>query len=281
MKKFHMPSLLVLCSLLFASPAVFAAYTDQDPSGACSVRVHYPASIPAAADAFILGVGTSMSRTDYDFLAAQLNAKGYIVVAMDHAPGNMVKTDAGKYLACANLVKSNIATWLAPNGFSTVAHWILGGHSAGGQAAQNAISANPSLANAIFSIDPYNLTGAGAVTGPALYWGFAGTTCFVTVNDAAKAGYYGTSGQRAFVRIKKQNTFGPCGFSPKYFHCSFCDGHCPACTNCMTTPNSFFVDVANSVQKFVNAAFYGTWSKANLTVTMTTPTELFVDGDAP
>ncbi len=49
----------------------------------------------------------------------------------------------------------------------------------------------------------------------------------------------------------------------------------------MSTPSHFFVDVANSVQKFVNAAFYGTWSKASLTVSMTTPTELFVDGDTP
>ena len=35
------------------------------------------------------------------------------------------------------------------------------------------------------------------------------------------------------------------------------------------------------VNKFINAAFYGTWSKANLTVSTTTPTELFVDGDQP
>lgn len=281
MKVTHIPGLLGLCSLLLAAPAAMAAYTDKDPGSECSVRVHYPASIPAAADAFIIAVGTAMSRTDYDFLAAQMNARGYIVVAMDHAPGNLVKTDAGKFQSCANLVKNNIAGWLAPYGFSSVAHWIMGGHSAGGQAAQYAIAANPALANAIFSIDPYNLSGAPTVNGPAMYWGFTTTTCFVGVNDAAKAGYYGTAGQRAFVRVKKKYSFGPCGYSPKYFHCSFCDGHCPACTNCMTTPNSFFVDVANSAQKFVNAAFYGTWSKASLSVGMTTPTELFVDADTP
>ena len=258
-----------------------AAWLDEDPNAACSVRVHYPASIPANAEIFIMGVGTAMSRWDYDFLAAELNARGYVFVAMDHNPGQLVKTDATLYLNCANEVKSNIATWLAPHGFGSVAHWIVGGHSAGGQAAQNPKSANPSLADAIFSIDPYNLTGAGAVAGPALYWGFEATTCFVTVNDAAKAGYYGTSGQRAFVRVDRVYTLNPCGISPKFFHCSFCDGHCPACTNCQTTPASFFVDVANSVQKFIDAAFYGTWSKANLAVAMTTPVELFVDADTP
>jgi len=269
------------CGLLLAGPVAEAAYVDKDPNGNCSVRVHYPTAVPSSAEAFVLAVGTAMSRSDYDFLAAQMTTKGYIVAVIDHQPGSLTKTDPVKYANCANTVKAQLPTWLAGTGFGSVAHWIMGGHSAGGQAAQNAIAANPGLANAIFSIDPYNLTGASPVNGPALYWGFNVTTCFVGVNDAAKAGYYGTSGQRAFVRVKKVYSWGPCGYSPKFFHCSFCDGHCPACTNCMTTPSSFFVDVANSVQKFVNAAFYGTWSKANLTVATTTPIDLFVDSDAP
>jgi hypothetical protein len=35
------------------------------------------------------------------------------------------------------------------------------------------------------------------------------------------------------------------------------------------------------VNKFVSAAFYGTWSKANVAVSTTTPLQLFVDSDAP
>ncbi|MFN8644969.1 MAG: hypothetical protein U0802_26095 [Candidatus Binatia bacterium] len=281
MKQAHLWLVGLVCGWLLVPWAARADYMDKDPNGSCSVRVHYPYPVPANAEAFVLAVGTAMSRTSYDFLAAQLNAKGYVVVIMDHQPGNLTKTDATKYRDCANLVKAQIGGWLAPAGFSSIAHWIMGGHSAGGQAAQTAIATTPGLANAIFSIDPYNLSGAPRVTGPALYWGFAGTTCFVTVNDAAKAGYYGTDGRRAFVRVASQYSWGPCGYSPKYFHCSFCDGHCPGCTNCMTTPNSFFVDVANSVQRFVNAAFYTTWSKANLSGSTTTPTTLFVDSDAP
>jgi hypothetical protein len=277
-------SSLLLSSLLaagfIAAPAQ-AAWMDQDPNADCSVRVHYPTSVPASAEVFIMAVGTAMSRWDYDNLANQMTTKGYVMVAMDHQPGNLTKTDPVKYQNCANAVKANIATWLAPHGLNTVAHWIVGGHSAGGQAAQNAKSANPALADAIFSIDPYNLTGAGTVTGPALYWGFNVTTCFVNINDAAKAGYYGTTGQRAFVRVQRVYSFNPCGYSPKFFHCSFCDNHCPACTNCMFTPASFYVDVANTVEKFINAAFYGTWSKANLTVATTTPIDLFVDTDTP
>jgi len=254
---------------------------DRDPSSSCSVRVHYPNPVPAAAEAFVLAVGTAMSRSNYDFLSAQLASKGYVVVIMDHQPGNLTKTDAGKYRDCMLLVKSQIGSWLGPVGLGTVAHWIAGGHSAGGQAAQHAVAATPGLADGIFSIDPYNLSGAPRVPGPALYWGFEATTCFVSANDAAKAGYYGTDGRRAFVRVSRRYSWGPCGYAPKYFHCSFCDGHCPGCTNCMTTPNHFFVDIANSVQRFVNAAFYGPWSKAALSGSMTTPTTLFVDSDQP
>lgn len=284
MRSLRRPLLLALTALTLLAcvpAAARAAYVDQDPSGSCSVRVHYPSVIPAPAESIVLAVGTAMSRWDYDFLAAQLTTKGYLVTIIDHQPGNLTKTDPVKYASCVNLVKAGIGSWLAPYGFASVAHWIVGGHSAGGQAAQNAMSADPTLADAIFSIDPYNLSGAGRVPGPALYWGFASTTCFVGVNDAAKAGYYGTDGQRAMVQVARRFSFGPCGYSPKFFHCSFCDGHCPGCTNCMTTPNSFFVDVANSVQKFVNAAFYTGWSKANLTVSTTTPTTLFVDADQP
>lgn len=266
---------------LLHPPAATADYLDANPISGCQVRVHYPFPVPSPAEVFIIAVGTAMSRSNYDFMSAQLNAKGYVVAIMDHQAGNLTKTDPVKYRDCANAVKAQIGSWLAPAGFTTAAHWIMGGHSAGGQAAQNAVAANPGLADAIFSIDPYNLSGAARVPGPALYWGFEATTCFVASADAARAGYYGTDGRRAFVRVNRVYSWNPCGYAPKYFHCSFCDGHCPGCTNCMTTPNHFFVDLANSVQRFVNAAFYGTWSKAALTVGMTTPTTLFVDSDRP
>jgi hypothetical protein len=122
---------------------------------------------------------------------------------MDHQRGNLTKTDAGKFRACLDLVKGAIGSWLAPAGFTSAAHWIVGGPSAGGQAAHYALAADSAIAHAVFSIDPYNLSGAPLVPGPALYWGFEGTTCFVGVNDAAKAGYYRTTGPRAFVRVNR------------------------------------------------------------------------------
>ena len=258
-----------------------AAYMDKNLSTG-QIRIHYPASTPTYCEAILIGVGTSQARDDYDWLSEELTEYGYIVVIVDHNPGNMIKTDAVKFRNCALEVKANLVIWLSGTNCTGIAHWIMGGHSAGGQAAQNAVSGDANLADAVFSIDPYNCSNTGDVSVPALYWGFDVTTCFVDKNDAAKAAYYGSTGPRVFQKVKKVYKWGPCGYSPLYFHCSFCDDHCLACTNCKYTPDYFFIDVANSVKKFVDAAFYGTWSKNNLAISSpTTPVTLYVDSDQP
>lgn len=248
----------------------------------CLVRVVYKNPSPPVCDAIILGVGTAMWRSDYDKLAAEIaDTYGYAVVIMDHNPYRVVKKDPDKFTNCALRVKSSLLSWLAEAGCKSISHWVMGGHSAGGQAAQNAVSSHPGLADAIFSIDPYDCSHTGAVTVPSLYWGFNVTSCFVVMDKAAKAAYLGCNGPRVFYRVKKMYTCGPCGYAPKFFHCSFCDSHCPMCTNCKLTPGYFYDDVAESVHKFITAAFYGTWSKANLTAQTTTPVDIFVDIDQP
>jgi len=282
-RKLHFSNVLAIVSLLLCFTLIGSAqanYFDKT-LGTGKIRVFYKSPSPATTDAIVLGVGTAMSPDSYDNLANALIAYGYVVVIVDHQPGNMTKTDATKYKACVIEVQNNILSWLSGTACKSITNWILGGHSAGGQAAQTAVAADPTLADAIFSIDPYNCSGVAAVSVPALYWGFDVTTCFVTKADAAKAAYYGSSNLRAFYKVASVYSWGPCGYSPKYFHCSFTDGDCPACTNCMTTPSYFFTDIAKSVNKFINAAFYGTWSKANVKVSTTTPTTLYVDSDAP
>jgi len=278
--KRYMLAFAAAALVLFAFSSVQAASFTKDLS-AGKVKVHYPSPAPAACEAILLGVGTAMSREGYDNLASAISAYGYVVVIMDHAPGNMIKTDATKFRNLALAVRANLVGWLAGSGCSSISHWLMGGHSAGGQAAQNAVSSDPTLADAVFSIDPYNCSSTGNVVVPAMYWGFDVTTCFVTKEDAAEAAYYGSMGQRAFYRVDRVYSWGWCGYSPKYFHCSFADNHCPACTNCWYTPGYFFSDVARSVNKFINAAFYGTWSKSALSMSSSTPLDLFVDGDQP
>lgn len=267
-------------ALFFYAHHAMADYIDKTLSTG-QVRIHYSNTTPSNCDAILLAVGTAMSISSYDKLSEELILQGYVTVIMDHAPGNMTKTSSTKYAALANDVKSNLSSWFGGSICSSVTHWIMGGHSAGGQAAQDAIANSLTQADAIFSIDPYNANNAGYVNLPALYWGFDVTTCFVDKNNAAKAAYLRSQNHRAFYRVDKKYSWGPCGYSPVYFHCSFCDDHCPGCTNCVMTPQHFFVDVASSVKKFINATFYGTWSKSALTLNATTPLKLFVDSEIP
>ncbi len=273
--------LITILVVMFGHATAQAAYVDRRVDEG-AVRVHYPVAGAANCDAILLGVGTAMEAGSYDRLAEQLIGYGYLVVILDHAPGELVKTSASRYAQLAQAVKGQLIGWLPGTaGCASVAHWIMGGHSAGGQAAQNAVAADAGLADAMFNIDPFDISGAGSVSVPTLNWGFDVTTCFVDKNKAAKAAYLKSNGPRAMVRVAKQYSWGPCGYSPKYFHCSFCDSHCPACTNCQQTPDYFFVDVAKSVNRFVTAAFYGNWSKSALKFASTTPVTLFVDGDQP
>ena len=270
-------------AMVFALSSVSQAatsYMDKTTS-AGQYRIYYNSTLSASCEAIVLGVGTAMSRDSYDNLASAVAAYGYVVVIMDHQPGSMTKTGESQYKACIVELQSNLLTWISGKGCTSIAHWILGGHSAGGQAAQNTVADNPGIAQAIFSIDPYDCSSTGSVSVPALYWGFNVTTCFVTKESAAMAAYDSSLGYRAFYRVASVYSWGPCGYSPKYFHCSFTDGDCPACTNCMTTPSYFFTDVAKSVNKFINASFYGTFTKANVAVSTTTPTVLFVGSETP
>jgi len=79
------------------------------------------------------------------------------------------------------------------------------------------------------------------------------------------------------VRVDRVYSWGPCGYSPKFFHCSIADGGCPLCTNCMVTPSYFFDDVARSVNAFVNSALLqDAWDPSSALVKTQTPTQTFV-----
>ncbi len=267
--------LTLLATLCFGSSAF--AYTDYSLTNG-DVRVHLPSGSNSSCDVIVLGVGTAMSISSYDTLSDAINSYGYATVIMDQNVGGLTKTDADDYAALVSEVKANLPTWAADS-CDAIAHYVLGGHSAGGMAAHNAVAADTTLADAMFSIDPYDISDSANISLPYMVWGFNFTTCFVTKEDAAQAAYEHSSGNRAFYRVEATYSWGPCGYSPKYFHCSFCDGHCPACTNCQLTPDSFFDDVAASVDAFVQSVFYGTWSKAALNISTTTPLTLFVDTD--
>lgn len=267
-------------TLMCLSLSSHGAYVDKELS-AGKVRIHIPEVSNAQCSAVLIGVGTAMRADSYDKLSKQIIKYGHVVVILDHAPGDTFKTDANKYTSLAQAVKHQLLSWIPNSSCNGISNWIMGGHSAGGQAAQNAVANNPGLAHGIFSIDPYNAKDTQPVYVPALYWGFDKTTCFVEIDDAAKGTYYRSQDKRAFVKVGTKYSWGPCGYSPKYFHCSFCDGHCPACTNCKTTPKHFFKDVAASLNNFINAAFTGSWNKSALMFESTTPYTLYEGSDQP
>ncbi|GAA5525443.1 hypothetical protein Maes01_02013 [Microbulbifer aestuariivivens] len=267
--------------LTIAAAPVYAASIDISANGG-DVRVHYPENVSGSCKAVVLGVGTGMSIKGYDRLLKAISGYGHVAVIIDHESGNLTKKDANRYRNLAQEVKNNMSSWLAGRGTCTeISNWVMGGHSAGGQAAQNAIASTPGLADAVFSIDPYDATETARVSVPAMYWGFNVDTCFVGKEKAAAEAYRRSDSQRAFFRVDRKYSWGPCGYSPKYFHCSFCDNHCPACTNCMKTPSHFFVDVAASVDNFLKAVFSGNWSKSALSISGKTPVRLFVDAETP
>ncbi len=281
MKKYK-GALASICVLLLITGSAWADYTDHTLTTG-NVRLFYSPSTPATCNVILFGVGTNMGTNQYDKMSNELISYGYVVGIMDHNPGNMVKTDATKFAALVEDIKLEMVDWLAATACSAIDHWIVGGHSASGQAAQEALSADPALADAIYSMDPYDATAVGNVSLPALYWGFNVTTCQVTMSDAAEAAYLRSDGQRVFHRVAKKSKWGLCFVNYEYYHCSIADQGCTIfCSNCKSTPTHFYVDVANSVHKFIEAAFYGTWTKENLAVdNPTTPITLFVDSDLP
>lgn len=276
----HAAQLIIALILWVFTLSSYGGTSDRTTDNG-KVRIHYPDSGSNNCAVVMLGVGTAMQTSSYDKLSERIADYGHIAVTLDHAPGNMIKTDANKYKNLAEDVKDQLLNWISASSCNVVNHWIMGGHSAGGQAAQNAIANSIGLADGIFSIDPYNAKDTDPVNIPAMYWGFNSTTCFVTVDDAAKEAYKRSDDRRAFYKVDTKYSWGPCGYSAKYFHCSFCDGHCPGCTNCKITPDHFFDDVAKSVDLFIQHGFSSTWSKANMSFSSTTPITLYTDGDQP
>jgi hypothetical protein len=273
-------ALAIATAVILAAPGVRAATRDYSVSAGV-VRVT-TATLPSTCTAVLQGVGTAMSVSDYDNVAAAIAAYGYVVVTLDHAVGNLIKTDATAFGNLVRQVRANLRTWVSPGCSAGITRWIVGGHSASGQAAHNAILADPSLADAVFSMDPYNISGLGTLAKSGLYWGFSSTTCFVTINDAAKAAYYRTAPHRVFHRASTSFAWKWCGYIPRYHHCSFSDGGCLGCSNCAGIPPGFYTDVAQSVNKFITALASGNWQKSNLTLTNPqTPVTTFVDADQP
>jgi len=243
-------------------------------------KVHSPAGTQASCEAILFSVGTSVSVGGYDSMAAALVKRGFVVAIVDPEKGWPTKLNEDKLRFAYSHAKENLLTW-SEGACGSISKWIVGGHSAGGGTAHKVLAADPSMADGVFSVDPFTKGGLGGMVNlPGLYWGFDVTTCFVTKEQAASAYYSLTdTDKRIFVRAQKEYVNSKCGYSPKYYHCSVVDGGCTACTNCMDTPEYFFEDVADSVQKFSEGFAKRSWSVDVLGLKSTTPVDYFVGAD--
>lgn len=234
--------------------------------------VYYPESSQDVCDVIMFAVGTAVSVDQYGNFSHSLVGKGYVVVIVDPQKGSLTKLDFEKSKAAFETAKSGLGDWISTCG--SFEKWIMGGHSAGGGTAHAVISANPSLADAVFSFDPFDLglNGRSAVVNkPALYWGFDFTSCSATKEKSAQMAYDLTDNERrVLVRVKKVGS----SFNPTFFHCSLVDGGCFFCSRFFDTPPEFFVDLSNTVSQFITDAFARTWAPEVINIKTTVEVDM-------
>jgi hypothetical protein len=257
---------LLLCFLLFraVSTAVIATKKDVIESNGDRVgqiKYHYEntAQLRHCSFALVVGVGTSMGVDDYDNIARLITeGTSIVVITVNHEVGDIIKTSALKYARLVNELWHQLED-LIPVCDSSTARIILGGHSASGQAALEAIQKglfefHPA---AFVGFDPYRITATTMenkllpASLPTLYWGFSDTTCFVQVNQAALGAYRLSSshGGRVLYTIDNRNN--------RITHCVFTDKGCGmrVFTVCGTNKGFDWVydSVAESIHRFVDA----------------------------
>ena len=205
------------------------------------IRYHYDetrsSSSSSCNNILHLGVGTSMSVTDYDKLSKKIASKNaMVVIVADHNVNRIVKTSPQKYAMLHNEVMHQLSQLLpsicghASGNVNTI-RLLFGGHSASGQAAlqawQQGLLDTRDRSVAFLGLDPYVVSNktidqqVGLVI-PSLSWGFTKTTCLVNKENAATAAYEMTKSSRVLYTFDNSGK-GSCGTMT---HCVFTDRGC-------------------------------------------------------
>lgn len=206
----------------------------------------------------LIGVGTKMGADAYESLSTDIVSDSSLVfIMLDHNPRGMVKLSPKKYAKLVKAVVDKITSLVTackvppPNGY------IVGGHSAGGQAAINAL---PSLSDidllGFLGLDPFNAAKAGHIDIPGIFWGFARTTCFVTKSDAAALAYNHTTKNRVFYQVANTRA--------RITHCIFTDNGCGGMA-CPSKKEYSWVRsaVGDTLNRFVSAVKTGHFTAQN------------------
>ena len=223
-------------------------------------QYYFDNSIQTFGIVFIVAVGTGMSVTDYTTISTDVAATNPVVfIMMDPAPGNPVKLDGPKFANNANELASNLSTYLPNVNLAANTSIVIGGHSAGGEAAIKSFDGLLTFQPVGFlGLDPFSVdTKTMTIPSPAVLWGFSNTTCAVTVNQAAKAAY-NISPQSARVFYQILNPQNLLKKSSNITHCIFTDDGC-AGPVCPAQTGGFWVRqaVANSLVPFIGSLVSG------------------------
>lgn len=178
---------------------------------------------------FIFGVGTDMQSSNYMNISKEIvtRCNDVLFIVLDHNPGYLIKLDGAKFASNANMIASNPSKYFPKVGVSTSIMFVIGGHSAGGSAAIDAMRGGhlTFTHTGFLGLDPYGGTGGFKglhISCPALFWGFDKTTCFVKINKAAEACYdIAPINTRALYRVHNDDG--------NIQHCIFADDGCLAC----------------------------------------------------
>jgi hypothetical protein len=235
------------------------------------VRIHHSLNNSTAAvcrkNIVLLGVGTAMSTGQYDRLSHAMvrassntsttDENSLVVVVLDPTPYDPVKLSQRAYAnAVHQLITMKELERLMTDDdvqFCDDLTLIVGGHSAGGATALNAIT------NDMFTVpmagfiglDPYFVPTTprnGKLPVPSLLWGFVQTTCRVNVDHAAQAAYdLSTDGLRVMYRLESSST------TQQYSHCCFTDSGCLWVCPCQIDNRNLLHDIGLAVHQFITA----------------------------
>jgi hypothetical protein len=159
-----------------------------------------------------------------------------VFIITDPSPGNPIKLGQKMiYAKLADLVAENLTTMIPVCESQPRFGFIVGGHSASGVSAVNALGLITKFAPAgwlgldpffRFPIDENSLASYQVLVG-TLIFGFSKTTCLVSIGQAGKRAYENSnSSSRVFFQVEnKQGFLGPIAGAP-ICHCSFTDGGC-------------------------------------------------------
>jgi len=281
----------VLATVEFQYGTINGTFDGKEYKG--EYKYYWDSAYSSCGTVYFLGVGTSMTVNDYDTVASRI-VSGFDIVTIvsDHNPGtlNIVKTSDTKYAWFYNTMVKSLQEIVRPcNQTEDVCsetngpRYIVGGHSASGEAAINAINKMNPSPHGFLGLDPFEVDQKMSIPDsiPTLVWGFGNTTCFVTISSAAKEAYnISSETHRIFYRIDNPDH--------TVEHCVFTDDGCPGCPRGTRHVDDMYYDeiynaVAHSTHSFVDAMTRGVFNKIQFVLPpLTYPGEhydLFVNED--